>query len=311
MKRFLFLIATTILLACQTASEQNQNAYSSKKSEPSSTKLNSKKKTQAQNHPTPKHLSYSWQNTTQSNSNLINRFSPPKGFKRVHAPKGSFAEWLRYLPLQKEGTSVKLHNGKLKWNQFVHEAIVDIDIGKADLQQCADAVMRLKAEYHYSKKEYEKIHFNYTSGHKVSFDDWRKGKRPKVSGNSVSFQNNGKVSDAYSNFKKYLIQIFSYAGTASLTKELKAKRIKNIAPGDVFIQGGFPGHAVLVLDVAEDEEGGRVFMIGQSYMPAQSFHVLKNKEDAGLSPWYSADVEALLETPEWTFKRGDLKEWGL
>lgn len=35
-----------------------------------------------------------------------------------------------------------LYNGSQKPNQSVHYAVFDIDVGKEDLQQCADAVMR-------------------------------------------------------------------------------------------------------------------------------------------------------------------------
>ena len=64
--------------------------------------------------------------------------------------------------------------------------------------------------------------------------------------------------------------------------------------GDFFIQGGFPGHAVIIVDMAEAIEpktgGGRrkYFLLAQSYMPAQDMHVLRNP--AGESPWYAFDT---------------------
>ena len=102
--------------------------------------------------------------------------------------------------------------------------------------------------------------------------------------------------------------IFNYAGTASLTKELKSKKIKEIEAGDVFIWGGFPGHAIIVVDVAEHTESGKkIFMVAQSYMPAQSIHILRNFNNHNLSPWYTEDFGPQLETPEWTFERNSLK----
>ena len=50
-------------------------------------------------------------------------------------------------------------------------------------------------------------------------------------------------------------------------------------------------------------------MIAQSYMPAQETQILKNKNDDKLSPWYSANIEDKLYTPEWTFEVGHLKTW--
>ena len=100
--------------------------------------------------------------------------------------------------------------------------------------------------------------------------------------------------------------IFNYAGTASLEKELKKIAISDIRPGDVFIQGGFPGHAVIVVDVAQNADGEKIFMIAQSYMPAQEMHILVNPSNEDLSPWYSTNFEGDLNTPEWLFEKGDL-----
>ena len=172
--------------------------------------------------------------------------------------------------------------------------------------------MRLKAEYHYSRGEYDKIHFNFTSGHKVSFEDWRRGRKPKISGNAVNFSAVGNAQDnSYSNFKKYLNTIFSYAGTASLEKELLATNTEEIKAGDLFIKGGFPGHAVIVLDVAENiKTGDKIFLLAQSYMPAQSLHILKNFDhNTSLSPWYPINLGAQLHTPEWDFDVKSLKKW--
>ena len=86
------------------------------------------------------------------------------------------------------------------------------------------------------------------------------------------------------------------AGSSQHSAELKPAREPQ--PGDVLIQGGYPGHAVLVLDVAVAPDGRRWLLLGQSYMPAQEFHVLKN----GDGVWYDAAdlaTERGLKTPEW------------
>ncbi|MDA1192282.1 MAG: DUF4846 domain-containing protein [Candidatus Poribacteria bacterium] len=70
----------------------------------------------------------------------------------------------------------------------------------------------------------------------------------------------------------------------------------------MFIQGGFPGHAVIVIDVAVNTiTGERLALLAQSYMPAQDPHVLVNSYDRSRSPWYRIDDSASLYTPEWTF----------
>jgi hypothetical protein len=113
---------------------------------------------------------------------------------------------------------------------------------------------------------------------------------------------------SYEGFRAYLDAIFTYAGSASLAKELAPVDLAQVQPGDLFIQGGAPGHAVVVLDVARDAEGRAFMLLGQSYMPAQEFHLLKNP-GSPRSPWYAAGAGEKLVTPEWTFRWTDLKRF--
>ena len=98
-------------------------------------------------------------------------------------------------------------------------------------------------------------------------------------------------------------------GSASLAKQLNNKPFYDIEPGDVFIKGGFPGHAVIVMDVAVNSTGKKIFLLAQSYMPAQDIHLLLNHSNHSLSPWYEVNDEVIIETPEYTFTRHQLKGW--
>ncbi len=277
----------------------------------SPTRTISQPTTQRQITPQNTNNKYSWTKNYDINQSLVNRIKPPTGYQRTVEKAGSFPDWLRHLPLKPVGSKVNLYNGSQKPNQGVHAAVIDLDVGKRDLQQCADAVMRVKAEYHYSKKDYQHIHFNYTSGDRVAFDDWRRGKKPIVKGSNVSFSSiNSSTDNSYPNFKKYMNAIFNYAGTASLSKEMTSIPTKNMQIGDVFIQGGFPGHAVLVVDMAvHPATSKKIFMIAQSYMPAQDMHILKNLQNPSLSPWYDLDFGEVLHSPEWRFTKKDLKRF--
>jgi len=253
--------------------------------------------------------SYLWLTEYSQSNALENRIAPPDGFYRKTCAEDTFCKWLRQVPLKPSGSPVKYFNGGIK-HHAQHYAVLDLDTGERDLQQCADAVMRLKAEYHYAQADYSKIHFNFTSGHKVSFDDWRHGRKPVVKGNKVSFTARKSAADnSYSNFRKYMTIIFSYAGSLSLEKELRTVAVKDIRPGDVFIVGGSPGHAVMVMDVVQNDAGQKMFLLAQSYMPAQDMHILQNPFHAGEGPWYSAEIEDVLYTPEWHFKPSDLRRF--
>ena len=53
--------------------------------------------------------------------------------------------------------------------------------------------------------------------------------------------------------------------------------VEDIEIGDVFIQTGNPyGHAIIIVDVAINKNKEKIFMLAQSYMPAQEIHILKN-----------------------------------
>jgi len=116
-----------------------------------------------------------------SNTSLINpagttiatRINVPKGYKRMELDSTSFGYYLRNFPLKHHNSTVYQYDGAEKYAQ-VYAAVLDIDVGTKDLQQCADAVMRLRAEYLYKRKLYDKIHFNFTNGFIVEFKNGQK-----------------------------------------------------------------------------------------------------------------------------------------
>lgn len=241
---------------------------------------------------------------------ITTRFNPPQGFERVEVNENSFGHYLRKIPLKPHGAIVKYHNGYEKDRPDVYAAVVDLPIGTKNLHQCADAVMRLKADYHYSREEWDSIHFNLTNGFNLEYRQWKEGKRLKVDGNKTFWYKDSSPSTDKDSYWKYLETVWSFAGTLSLSKELKPIAIENMQIGDVFIQGGSPGHAVIVIDVAINKTTDqKVFMLAQSYMPAQETQILINPRYSELGVWYSSDFEKTIITPEWNFRLGDLKRF--
>ncbi len=245
----------------------------------------------------------------KSGHTLESRFLIPEGYERVHVKASSFADYLRKLPLKPHNALVKYYNGSLKQNRNVYEAVVDMPIGNKNLHQCADAIIRLRAEYLWKKGLYNRIHFNFTNGFRVDYSEWIKGRRMVIKGNKTYWNNRIAPSNTYKDFWNYLELIFTYAGTLSLSKEMQTVDINNIRIGDVFIVGASPGHAVLVVDMAKDKDNKKIFMLAQSYMPAQEIQILKNPADDSLSPWYSLEAMGNLYTPEWTFGKNNLKRF--
>jgi hypothetical protein len=237
------------------------------------------------------------------------RFEVPTGFQRITAPKGSFGYFLQNFALKPDGSSVYLFDNELKPNQSVHVAVLDIDRGNKDLQQCADAVMRLRAEFLYQSGQYSAIGFKNFAGTQMDWIRYAQGYRMTNKG----YQKIAKSENSKASFRKYLDMVFSYANTYTLSKEMQEVSLGQMQIGDVFIVG-YPnkfGHAVIVMDMAENPKTKeKVFLLAQSYMPAQDIHILKNANDSKHPHWYSLQaIQETLQTPEWDFPATSLKRF--
>ncbi|MFC6224288.1 DUF4846 domain-containing protein [Hymenobacter artigasi] len=263
--------------------------------------------------PTPKGLvgrQYPWA-TSPSAQTLAARFPAPPNCRRVPVAAGSWGEWLRWLPLKPAGTKARLYNGQLKDRQDVVAAVVDIDVPPQDLQQCADAVIRLRAEYVFSHDP-NKVHFHLTTGYDFWFSDFVTGHTFRVMNEEVLPATRPAEAPTHAALARYLVPTFGYAGTLSLSRELRPVLLAQVQPGDVLIHGGAPGHAVLVVEVAENPASHQKYvLLAQSYMPAQSIHLLRNVDVPALGAWFAVPGpnEAEFNTPEWTFARQELKRF--
>lgn len=219
--------------------------------------------------------------------NVVTRFKTPAGYRQSAAAPGSFGAWLQALPLKPYGSQCLTYQGKVARTEAYTAGIVDISVGKYDLQQCADAVMRLRGEYLYSQKKYKDISFNFTSGFRCDFVHYADGYRYSKD----RWVLKAKKDYSYPNFLNYMTLVFSYAGTLSLQKELKTvQNPNNVKTGDVFIKGGSPGHCFMVMNVVENAAHHKKFLLAQSYMPAQSIQLLQYQEN----PWFSLDEPAYI-----------------
>jgi len=223
---------------------------------------------------------------SESDFSIIRKIPTPAGFYRIAYPSHSFASWLENIPLKKNDT-VFLYNGRPKSNQTAQYAVLAIPIGNKDLQQCADAVMRLRAMWLHEEGRDTKIHFENNVGKSYRFT----------------------LPYSELKFDSYLQTVFSNCGTLSLEKQLKTKPIMKLEIGDVFIRGGSPGHAMIVVDKAVNENGQVVYMLAQSYMPAQDIHIVRNPARSDFGPWFPLEDAEPVFTPEWIFAYNQLRTW--
>jgi hypothetical protein len=220
--------------------------------------------------------------STFTTDNVLTRFQPPEGFTQVKTVPGSFGAWLQQLPLKPAGTHTLTYKGKVAATDVYTAAVVDISVGHEDLQQCADAIMRLRGEYLYQQNRYKDIVFHFNSGFTCDYLHYANGYRYKNNRWTLS----AKPNYTYPAFMQYMRLVFMYAGTLSLEKQLKpVSDINTLNAGDIFIHGGSPGHAMIILNVMENAPHHRLFLLAQSFMPAQNLQVLQYNG----SPWFSLE----------------------
>jgi len=216
--------------------------------------------------------------------------------------KGSWAYFLQHLP-EKEGPVVDFTGRPVRFQQK-HTTVIDYDIGNRDLQQCADALMRLRAEYLFSQQRFNKIHFHFTSGHDYSFLAYCRGQRPVVNGNQTHFVTTHASAANHQSLRRYLDLVYAYAGTLSLAKELKPA--KRFTIGTVVISPGSPGHCFIICNEAVTPAGDTLYKLVEGYTPAQSMYVLNNVQQPQLGCWHKLQ-KGVIKTASYTFTSYQLK----
>ena len=228
-------------------------------------------------------------------STLAGRFPVPPGYERVAVEDGSFGAWLRQLPLEPEGSPVKSHAGDVVHpgdDQYV-AGVVALDVGEGDLQQSPDVVIRLHAEWLWSRGA-KNLSYKSATGLDMPLSRWAKGQRLIANGASVFWAQQGKAQELdRSEFRKYLSAVFTWANSTSLAQQSKVIGADELAAGDFFLHDGSPGHALVILDIAQ-KGSVRVALFGQALNPAQSIHVLR---PGRATPWFSLRPGEPVVTP--------------
>lgn len=228
--------------------------------------------------PVQYHFSYSF------SKNKNHTFSSPLvTLKPLPYPPDSWQYFLQHLPTTDK--PILDFKGNPISDQSKHFLILTYDVGNSDLQQCADALMRIRAEYLYSRMKYSQIGFHFNSGNFYSWEDYLQGIRPRLKGRILKLvYAAAPCKKSHVTLRKYLDIVFAYANTVSLCRELKTT--DRLETGTVIIFPGHPGHCCMIMDEAVTEKSDTVFKIVEGYMPAQSIYVLSNPYDPQLNPWY-------------------------
>lgn len=99
----------------------------------------------------------------------------------------------------------------------------------------------------------------------------------------------------------------SIVGIAKSSSGYASSIIERIAtflqPGDVFVYAAGDhnlegathskyGHAIMIVDVAVDEDGNKAFLLAEGNTPARDIHILRNWMNPFASPWFYLDADA-------------------
>jgi len=225
---------------------------------------------------------------------------PTQKIAGVQSQKAAAGSWSAFLQnLEVIDAPVVDYRGKPVRAQFKSAGVIPYDVGNRDLQQCADALMRLRAEYLFEQQRSDEIAFHFVSGQLYRFNDYCKGLQPVTSGNRVVFRQDAASTPSHTSLRAYLDLVYTYASTISLAKELKP--VDSFGIGTVVIYPGSPGHCFIIVD-EKMEAGEKRYKLAEGYTPAQSIYILKNDDG---TPWHRLQ-KGEISTASYHFSRFQL-----
>lgn len=193
---------------------------------------------------------------------------PPKGYSIIKYEQGSYAFYIQNLNLKSDKTVLTYQKKDISSSYNVFHVIDMPLLFKSDLEQCADYVMRLWAEYHKENKILNKLYlFDYTGKKKLYYDA------------------------SYGSFNNYLLKIFNYSNSYSLKAGCKVIDVKVLRPGDMIVQNnnGGIGHVSIILNIASNKNNEKLYLVGYSFMPAQEIHIEKAVDQFGVDGWFTIE----------------------
>ena len=127
------------------------------------------------------------------------------------------------------------------------------------------------------------------------WQEWQEGMRPKFKGIHVSMQQSERPDSSFSNFESYLRTIYAESHTQQFYHGYLPIKWNELQIGDFIVKKGSKAHAIMITDLAEDDQGNLQMLIGHGDTPACQFYLLSYKKN---QPWFPVDFsEDILPLP--------------
>jgi hypothetical protein len=224
------------------------------------------------------------------NNSIIETIPVPFGFSRVSVDSAGFAGWLRNLVLKSPGSSVLDYRGKVykSGNDSTVSAVVDWDILGQRMEQCMDILVHFYAEYLRQNNRENEIHFPLPGGYWLDWKDWKNGWRPIFKGITMTLGKKAAYDSSQKAFISYLNTIFAESHTQQFYHGYKVIDRHNVQIGDFIVTQGSKSHAVMIMDLAVNEQGQLIALIGHGDTPACQFYLFNYQKN---NPWFPLNFE--------------------
>jgi hypothetical protein len=209
----------------------------------------------------------------------------------------SWSEWLRLLPLAASGTPVRNYRGEIvvPGDDEQLAAVVAIDIGSRDLQQSADVLLRLHAEWRWYRGELRMLYLS-DSKLELPLQKWGAGERLVAAGGQPKWvaQAAAKPKLDGVDFREYLEAVLAWSDGQALVAESVPLAPEGLEPGAFFLRQGHPADVLVVLDVATSPAGERAMLLAHARNPSENIHVIRPTRD---TVWFPVRTHQPVRVP--------------
>ena len=209
----------------------------------------------------------------------------------------SWSEWLRLLPLAAPGTPVRNFRGEIvvPGDDEHLAAVVAIDIGSENVQQSADVILRLHAEWRWYVNDRRMLYLS-DSKAELPLARWFAGERLTTTGAEPTWTRQAapKPQRDHADFRAYLDGVFTWSDGRALLAESVPLAPEKLEPGAFFLHQGAPAEVLVVLDVATSPAGKRAMLLAQALNPAENIHVLRPNRDC---VWFHVRTDQPVRLP--------------